>query len=153
VFLATKEVVVGMFLVILVGCGSSEVEEPAKATPPAAEAPAPRARGGKAKKELVDADCETSLTTVGGDPGEAFKVRCAGGCATSTVYGTDQYTGDSRLCAAALHSGVIEAGGGSFRVKVEGAKSGFTGSKRNGVESRDWSGEWSPTYRVIAKDR
>lgn len=136
---------------VLAGCGSSE-EAPAKPAA-AAPAPAPAGRGGKAKKELVEADCETSLTSVGGDPGEAFKVRCADGCASSVVYGTDQYTGDSRLCAAALHAGVIERGGGAFRVKVEGAKSGFTGSERHGVTSRDWSGEWSPTFKVLAKDK
>ncbi len=140
---------------VLVGCGSAE---PA-AVAPAAEAPAPAApaRAGKAgkggRKEKLDAACDTSLSSAGGDPGEAFRVRCADGCATQPVYGTDRYTADSRLCAAAVHAGAIPAAGGTFRVTVEGASSGFTGSKRNGVESRSWSGEWNPTFRVHAVER
>lgn len=136
----------------LVACGGAETPPPAVSPKPAAPAPAPAAKAGKGggRKGGVDADCNTSLSSAGGDPGEA---RCADGCVSQPVYGTDRYTADSRLCAAAVHAGAIPASGGAFRVTVEGASSDFQGSKRHGVESRSWSGEWNPTFRVHDVER
>jgi hypothetical protein len=56
------------------------------------------------------------------------------------VWGTDLYTSDSSLSAAAVHAGVLREGErGLVRVTVEGTlNANFTGSERNGVWSEDW---------------
>lgn len=60
------------------------------------------------------------------------------------AYGTDWYTDNSAICAAAVHAGFIGFGGGNiiveFRAGIRGDK--FMGSKRRGVESYD-DNNWS----------
>jgi hypothetical protein len=68
-----------------------------------------------------------------------------------TVYGTDVYTAESAVCAAAVHAGALppfQAGVVTI-VFGSGAKS-FTGSARNGVTTRSY-GPWDYTY-TFARD-
>jgi hypothetical protein len=69
----------------------------------------------------------------------AFKVTGAVG---GSVWGTDTYTTDSNLAAAAVHAGVLRVGqSGLVHVKIVAPPASFTGSARNGVTSQDF-----PTY-------
>jgi hypothetical protein len=65
------------------------------------------------------------------------------------VWGTDVYTADSRLAAAAVHAGAIRTGErGLVRVMlVDGADHAFLGSDRNGITSFDY-GTYPVAFRV-----
>ena len=53
------------------------------------------------------------------------------------VWGTDLYTTDSAVCAAALHAGVIGTAGGTVRVIPAPGQPRYVGSTRNGIASAD----------------
>lgn len=64
---------------------------------------------------------------------------------TGTIWGTQTYTSDSSICAAAVHAGVITSGGGVVTVSgLRGCQS-YTGSTRNGITSQDY-GKWSSSF-------
>lgn len=56
------------------------------------------------------------------------------------VWGTDLYTADSRLAAAAVHAGVLQPGErGVVRVELfDTSEVDFTGTRRHHVVSHDW---------------
>jgi hypothetical protein len=68
--------------------------------------------------------------------------RCTCGSETlhgsGAVWGTDIYTDDSSLCLAALHAGVVGAGGGTLTVQRSEGRPLYIGSARNGVASYDF---------------
>eukprot|EP00727_Mastigamoeba_balamuthi_P014082 m51a1_g9297 putative transmembrane sensor protein (497) ;mRNA; f:52141-54007 len=55
------------------------------------------------------------------------------GCLGGPVWGTDLYAFGSNMCSAAMHAGVIGAGGGYFRVSFADVRTDFVGTHRNGV--------------------
>jgi hypothetical protein len=74
-----------------------------------------------------------------------FKVTGATG---GTVWGTDVYTSDSNLAAAAVHAGVLRAGQvGYVRVKMVPAPPGFMGSTRHGVTSQGFG--TYPAFQIL----
>ncbi len=61
------------------------------------------------------------------------------GVVNSTLWGTDQYTNDSSLGAAAVHAGVLQAGQtGYVYMEVKPGIPFYRGSTRHGVTSSDW---------------
>jgi hypothetical protein len=65
-----------------------------------------------------------------------FRVAGAGG---GVVWGTDVYTTDSSLAAAAVHAGVLPMGqNGVVKVTIVPAPANFAGTTRNGITSNDW---------------
>jgi hypothetical protein len=72
---------------------------------------------------------------------------CPAGCTSVSVWGTDLYTDDSSICGAAVHVGVIGAGGGNVRVIMDAGAQSYKGSVRNGVTSNNW-GAWTRSFRV-----
>ncbi len=68
-----------------------------------------------------------------------------------SVWGSDPYTNDSSICAAALHSGAVSAEGGPVVVQVAPGADKYTGSDANGVKSSDY-GSWraSITFAEMA---
>src|SRR5262245_48250233 len=52
-----------------------------------------------------------------------------------SVWGMDVYTGDSSVCRAAMHAGVIAVRGGPVTVLPEAGRSAYPGVTRNGVSS------------------
>jgi hypothetical protein len=66
-----------------------------------------------------------------------------------SVWGTDAYTADSRLGAAAVHAGAVRAGEkGLVRVTVlDGERLDYLGTARNGVTTFDY-GHYPTAYRV-----
>jgi hypothetical protein len=71
------------------------------------------------------------------------------GDADGPLWGTDVYTGDSRLATAAVHAGALGEGErGVVRVTfVDALNVAFVGSFRNGVDSGDY-GTFPVAYRV-----
>jgi len=82
-----------------------------------------------------------------GMDGEVYEFEVTGD-AWGSIWGTDIYTDDSDLAAAAVHAGVLEDGEtGIVTVTILPGEEAYVGSERNGVESWDFS-EWSGSYSV-----
>ncbi|KAL4617320.1 macrophage mannose receptor 1-like [Arapaima gigas] len=77
-------------------------------------------------------------------------VHCPAGCATEPydVYGTTIYRGDSTICAAAIHAGVIlnENGGDCTLLKMPG-QSIYPGSTMNGITTKQYSGNFQTSFQ------
>ncbi len=71
------------------------------------------------------------------------------GSADGNIWGTDIYTGDSRLAVAAVHSGAVRVGERALvRVALSsGSERTFDGSERYGIRSLDY-GNYSLAFRV-----
>jgi hypothetical protein len=71
------------------------------------------------------------------------------GSTDGVVWGSDVYTGDSALAAAAVHAGALADGErGVVRVTfVDALNVEFVGTERNGVYSQDY-GPWPVGFRV-----
>ena len=148
-----------VWILMMLACGGSP-ETPEAAPAPADEAAAePEAKpeapkekpAEKKSQDVVDADCNASLQSLGFKEGEVVKIKCADGCTSGSVYGTDVYTADSKVCTAGVHAGAIPAEGGKFKAKIDGKLPNFKGSSQNGIDSKDWNSEWGPTFRVQAR--
>jgi hypothetical protein len=73
------------------------------------------------------------------DVGPKSEIECkCGTYAEGTVYGTDMYTQDSSICAAAKHAGLIDDNGGTVKAKAAPGCGKYEGKKQNGVESHEW---------------
>lgn len=77
--------------------------------------------------------------------GKSLTCTCSPDQFTGSVWGTDRYTADSSICAAARHAAVVGASGGKVTVYREGSCPGVTGSTRHGVTSREW-GAYDKTF-------
>ena len=72
------------------------------------------------------------------------------GLSEGPLWGTDIYTGDSLLGAAAVHAGLVKAGESAvIRVVCVPPPSAFTGCIRHGVTSHDF-GRYGSAYRLAA---
>ncbi|XP_030005898.1 macrophage mannose receptor 1 [Sphaeramia orbicularis] len=80
---------------------------------------------------------------------DQMTVHCPAGCAqeTYTVYGSTVYRGDSNICAAAIHAGVVlnELGGDCTLLKAPG-QNFYSGSTRNGITTRQYNGNYAVSY-------
>jgi hypothetical protein len=77
---------------------------------------------------------ETSATSLNGKDGQRFMLACAPGGSAHSVWGSDIYTADSSICAAAVHSGLITfQQGGTVTVELRPGRDIYGCSERNGV--------------------
>ncbi len=77
--------------------------------------------------------------------GQVFQFTVTG-AARGAVWGTDVYTDDSTVAAAAVHAGVLAAGAtGTVTVTILGGQSSYPASTRNGVSAASW-GSWPGSY-------
>jgi LCCL domain len=75
------------------------------------------------------------------------------GAPQGSLWGTEVYTLDSTLAAAAVHFGVLKIGQtGNVRVLILGPTVGFMGSNRNGLVSANYA-NYPGAYRILAKER
>jgi hypothetical protein len=89
----------------------------------------------------------TSLANFRGRFGETISIPAVGAL-TGEVWGTEIYTDDSSLGAAAVHAGALAPGEFGFvRVTIAGGQASYLGSPRHGVTSKDY-GEWSGSFRI-----
>jgi hypothetical protein len=81
------------------------------------------------------------------DIGKVFHFEVVGN-PQGAVWGTEVYTSDSFLAAAAVHAGVLQNGQkGIVKVRVIPGQKSYQGSVANGVTSRNW-GKWNLSYTV-----
>ncbi|XP_061416055.1 macrophage mannose receptor 1-like [Lethenteron reissneri] len=84
-----------------------------------------------------------------GDHEQKITVHCPPGCtlARNIVYGTSVYRGDSPVCVAGVHAGVVSSDhGGEVTVLRRPGQSLYPGSTRNGVTSQTYEGTWTDSF-------
>jgi ribosomal protein S27E len=93
-----------------------------------------------AAPQVIEAGCSFHSNEIHAEPGAVRRVSCPSGCAqTGVVWGSDPYTGDTPICTAAIHAGLISNDrGGELMIVLEEGKPAYRGSKRNGIQSNDW---------------
>lgn len=66
-----------------------------------------------------------------------------------SVWGMDIYTGDSGVCRAALHAGIVSAQGGNVTITPLAGQSRYVGVTRNGVTSYNF-GDYPSSFSVAS---
>lgn len=94
---------------------------------------------------MLAAVAAQTLQTVNAIPGiqsgSILVLTVQANAAGGSVWGTDVYTSDSSLAAAAVHAGVLPNGAkGTVVVEVLPGMGSYSGSARNGVQSQNWGG-------------
>ena len=88
------------------------------------------------------ANCEGKI-------GAQFVFQCPPGGVARAVFGTDTYTDDSPACVAAVHAGLIGLDAGcTVTIELTPGLDLYTGSSRNGVDSRDRHG-WIRSFVFV----
>ncbi len=84
----------------------------------------------------VAASCPSNLVSFRANANRYIECYCSSAATQSgSVWGTDVYTDDSRLCRAALHAGVVTSAGGTIVAKIVEGESSYVGSYQNGVST------------------
>ncbi len=65
-----------------------------------------------------------------------------------SVWGTDVYTADSAVCAAALHAGAVTRRGGEVTLRMMPGRPRYPGTTRNGVQSIDFP-DYGASYAFV----
>jgi hypothetical protein len=99
-------------------------------------------------QETNELDCEDTALSIEGEDGTSILATCPAGCSSGATWGTDIYTADSRICVAAQHAGVIDASGGSFRVRILPGQDSYEGSEQNGMSTSGW-GSYDRSFEVL----
>jgi hypothetical protein len=95
-------------------------------------------------------DWTTTAKGLAGSPIQELTVTCPPGGSPESIWGTDIYSDDSSICAAAVHAGVITlAKGGPVTLRAGRAQRSLAASKRNGVESGEY-GAYESTFVFAA---
>jgi hypothetical protein len=82
--------------------------------------------------------------------GETLAIRVTG-ANNGAVWGTDIYTTDSKLAAAAVHAGAVKIGQTAVvRVKIVPSPPGFQGSTRNGIPTAGF-GPFTAAFEFLKK--
>uniref|UniRef100_G1PCH6 Vitrin n=1 Tax=Myotis lucifugus TaxID=59463 RepID=G1PCH6_MYOLU len=120
VVLTMKAAVIEMFLVLLVTGIHSNKEMAKKIKRP--------------KFTVPQINCDVKAGKI---INPEFIVKCPAGCQDPKyhVYGTNVYASSSSVCAAAVHSGVLDNSGGKVLVQKVAGQSGYRESYSNGVQS------------------
>jgi hypothetical protein len=101
------------------------------------------------KQGLLASDAPDNMVALGHQIGQTFYFRVRGQ-EVGSVWGTEVYTGDSALAAAAVHAGAVELGETSVvKVTVVEPLQKYHGSTRNGITSYSY-GPYNTAYRVAA---
>jgi hypothetical protein len=82
-------------------------------------------------------------------------IRCRSRCtmdqsSSLAVWGSGQYHGNSRICRAAVHAGVIGANGGCALMRFAGPANSFAGSTANGVTTESFASWFPKTFEFKA---
>ena len=81
--------------------------------------------------------------------GQSFKFTVTGATNAGVVWGTDIYTDDSSVAAAAVHAGCIENGKTAvITVKILAGQGCYRNTTRNGVTSSSY-GAWPGSYLFV----
>ena len=89
-----------------------------------------------------------TLTGVQANSGQTLVFRVTG-TTEGPVWGSDVYTDDSSIGAAAVHAGLLQPGEtGTVMVTVQDGFPAYTATSRNGINSSPY-GEWTRSYTMI----
>jgi len=101
--------------------------------------------------DAVSVDCSHAGRVAGTERGESLTILCPPGCAGQyhALWGSNPYTSDSRVCAAAIHAGVIPPEGGRVVVTLSDGQATYVGSTKNGIESHKY-GQFGLSFTVSA---
>jgi hypothetical protein len=129
--------------------GQPAAAAPPPPPPPAAVQPAYMPpQPATVSSQVIEAGCSFNATQIRDQIGTAHMVSCPPGCAAhGGLWGTDVYTGDSGICRAAIHSGLISPNGGSVVVVTEPGRPAYRGSVRYGIQSNDY-GNYGSSFRL-----
>jgi hypothetical protein len=98
---------------------------------------------------FLAADAPANLLDLAQPVGATYYFRVSG-ASEGPLWGTDVYTGDSTIAAAAVHAGVVKPGEAAVvRVVSVAPPPQFAGCVRNGVTSHDF-GRYGSAYRLAA---
>src|SRR5262245_29236550 len=98
---------------------------------------------------LLASDAPDNMAALCGRIGQTYYFRVYGEEGGS-VWGSDIYTGDSALAAAAVHAGAVELGETRVvKVTVVDPPKQYSGCTRNGITSHNY-GHYGTAYRVDA---
>jgi hypothetical protein len=96
---------------------------------------------------LLAADAPARMQDLCDTPGTTYYFRVTG-ASDGMLWGTDIYTGDSAIAAAAVHAGAVKPGETAVvRVTVMPPLAQYQGSVRHGITSHDY-GRFGTAYRV-----
>jgi hypothetical protein len=98
----------------------------------------------------IEAGCTYVADLIRGEPGAVYQISCPGNCRdVGGVWGTDTYSGNSTVCRAGIHAGVVSnERGGTMKIRLEPGRPAYRGTVRNGVRSADGA-NWSRSYAVL----
>ncbi|GAA6154131.1 hypothetical protein NBRC116587_35530 [Pseudoteredinibacter isoporae] len=97
---------------------------------------------------IEKATWRTNMWPYRGQNDRVLYYACPPGSFKGTLYGTDTYTDDSKVCRAALHSGLLtSSNGGVIKATVKPGEQSYTGSTRNGIKSKNFS-TWPGSFIV-----
>jgi hypothetical protein len=98
------------------------------------------------------AAAQDRLPACGAFPKDAasYRCHCDAGRPGGSVWGSDPYTGDSDVCTAARHAGIIGADGPVEATAAPG-QTDYPGTSRNGVQTSGW-GSYGYSYTFIRSD-
>jgi len=96
---------------------------------------------------LLAGDAPANMLNLCDPIGATYYFRVTGE-ATGSLWGTDVYTGDSAIAAAAVHAGLVKVGETAVvKITVENPLPRYQGSVRNGVTSHEF-GQYVTAYRL-----
>ena len=96
---------------------------------------------------LLASDAPARMQDLCDAPGTTYYFRVTG-ASDGSIWGTDVYTGDSRLATAAVHAGAVKPDETAVvKVTVMPPLNHYQGCVRNGVTSHDF-GHFGTAYRV-----
>ena len=83
------------------------------------------------------------------EEGDTALCQCASDAMSGSVWGSDAYTSDSNVCAAARHAGAVSPAGGAVVLMGVAGQEAYEGSERNGITTRDW-GSYGSSFIVAS---
>ncbi len=97
------------------------------------------------EKQVIKASCElnTSNNSSIFNNNNDYIVKCPYDCnlSSSLIYGTGVYHGDSSICKAAIHSGVISSTGGKLVLNLQNPESNYIGNIDFDITSKNKTGD------------
>ena len=96
--------------------------------------------------EVIPVTWSTAAGTFKTDPGLTYKFQCPEHGTAGVVWGSDVYTGDSSVCTAAVHAGIITLeGGGVVTIEFRPGRKAYGSTLRNGITSSNY-GEYPNSF-------
>src|SRR5436190_3311840 len=136
-----------VIVIAVAGCSrlksdNNNAAAPAQANTPATPASAPPVAEGAARLTTWEANADS----LNGKDGETMTLSCSPNGTPHNIWGSDIYTADSSISAAAVHAGLITLEqGGTVTIELRPGRSIYGASERKGVTSQTY-GSWPHSF-------